>query len=118
MVQLAIEGDGGTNFDTRKITVYPKPRINYTFNDSVVLSESQNNQPDIINFYNQTEHGQNYQWFFDLVSNDTAEFSQGVRRGDYQVQTTDANPSWTFPKVGVYYTALIATSERGCHDIV
>ena len=31
IVRLSVEGDGGTNWDYKKITVYPKPVVSFSF---------------------------------------------------------------------------------------
>jgi PKD repeat protein len=111
-VKLVVEGDGGTNWDYQIITVNPKPEIDFTFNDSIVFVRSQNQPDEIISFYNHTNYGQNYYWFFEETSEDgTIPLVDTAN-----AQSTDEQPTWYYENPGTYNIILLACSGEGCSD--
>ncbi len=104
--KLVVKGDGGTNWDYKIVTVYPKPDISFSFNDSSVFDSSQTKGYDKINFYNQTKFGNKYAWYFDYN-----ELMDGKDADSYA-----KDPIWFYKDTGVYYVALVATSDEGCID--
>ena len=102
--RLVVRGDGGTNWDYKIITVYPKPEAAFNFNDSLAFVRSQNRPVDSINFYNETMNGSSYEWYF--------ENNLDTRIPD----ATSKNPSHYYSDTGTYYVALIAQSAEGCTD--
>jgi hypothetical protein len=113
-VRLVVYGDGGANSDTRLVTVYPNPTANFSFNDSSVFMASQNQDPDIISFYNSTLDGDNYWWFF--TNQDPPESNPVFYEGN--AESTEKNPTWFYDAEGTYYVALIAQSDLGCYDTI
>jgi PKD repeat protein len=99
LVRLAVEGDGGTNWDYKRITVYPKPVVTFSFAPGLVLEESQTEPATPVKFFNTTNNGINYWWDF----------------GDEN--TSDVfEPSHVYADTGHYYVTLIAESGEGCFD--
>ena len=104
-VRLVIYGDGGTNWDYKLVTVYPKPEVDFSFNDSVVIVQSQVESNDTINFYNHTKFGQRWEWYFD---------ANNLESGLYD--SDEKNPTHFYTDTGTYHVALLAESEYGCID--
>ncbi|MBN1599620.1 MAG: PKD domain-containing protein [Bacteroidales bacterium] len=102
--KLIVRGDGGTNWDYRLITVYPKPIVDFSFNDSVVFVRSQNRPDEVINFYNHTQFGENYEWYFEN------NLDGGIP------DSYEQNPTWYYSETGTYYVALVAQSDQTCLD--
>jgi PKD repeat protein len=103
-VRLLVEGDGGSAWATRLITVHPKPEVDFSFNDSIVFVQSQNRPNEIINFYNHTKFGQVYEWYFNN------NLDGGVP------DLNEMNPTWHYEQLGTFYVALVANSGEGCVD--
>jgi hypothetical protein len=99
LVRLAVAGDGGTNWDYKQITVYPKPLVNFTFAPGLVLEESQTEPPTPVKFFNTTNNGSSFWWDF----------------GDDETSTV-FEPSHIYADTGHYYVTLIAESGEGCYD--
>ncbi len=106
-VKLQVTGDGGTNYDYKIVTVYPKPEVDFYFNDSIVFDSSQTKGYDWINFYNETKYASDsgYNWYFDVENNFGG-----------TPDSREANPSWYYTEVGEYYVGLIAFTTDGCSD--
>ena len=104
--KLVVRGDGGTNWDYKIITVYPKPEISFSFNDSIVFDSSQTKGYDNISFYNMTKFGNEYAWYFDVK-----ELLNGGGP-----DSRDKDPIWHYKDTGTYHVALIAMSGEGCYD--
>ncbi len=99
-VTLTIEGDAGKMSDYKLITVYPKPTVDFSFNDTIVSRVI-----DSVNFYNHSKNATAYYWYFD---------SEDIFSGNYS--STDTAPSWVYDEPGLYYPALIAKSTEECYD--
>ncbi len=106
-VRLQVTGDGGTNYDYKIITVYPRPEVDFYFNDSIVFDSSQTKGYDWINFYNETKYASDsgYNWYFDAENNFGG-----------TPDSREANPSWYYTETGEYYVGLIAFTTDGCSD--
>jgi PKD repeat protein len=102
--KLVVRGEGGTNWDYKIISVYPKPEVAFTFNDSVAFVTSQNRPDEYINFYNQTMLGSLYEWYFEN------NLESGVP------DDTEKDPSHHYTKIGTYYVALVSKSSESCSD--
>ncbi len=98
-VTLEIEGDGGINYDYKIVKVNPKPIVDFAFNDSLVFVRSQNQDDEIINFYNQTMFGIEHEWDFG--------------DGSYSYEK---DPTHFYSDTGIYYVTLISTTDKGCMD--
>jgi PKD repeat protein len=115
-VKLIVRGDGGTNWDSRLITVHPKPDVNFTFNDSILFIRSQNHPDELVSFYNYTEHGQDYYWGFNLPTNDYNDIPFYMDTARVAFDSVNKNTTWFYDKPGDYYVFLKTTSEYGCED--
>jgi PKD repeat protein len=104
--KLVVRGAGGTNWDYKIITVYPKPEVEFTFNDSIVFDSSQTKGYDYINFYNQTRFGNTWEWYFD-----SEEFFSGGAPDSYE-----KDPVWHYDDIGTYHVVLVASSDEACKD--
>lgn len=113
-VRLVVKGDGGPNSDIRIVTIDPRPTAAFSFNDSAVFRASQNQEPDIISFYNQTRDGDNYWWFFNNQEQEDAWPIFNIANAE----STEKHPTWFYEAEGFYYVALIAESNLGCYDTV
>jgi len=99
VAKLFVEGDGGLNWDYKKITVYPKPDVNFTFTPEKVLVESQITDPKPVKFFNHTEDGESFEWLF----------------GDGDM-SFEEEPSHIYRDTGLFNVTLIATTPFGCMD--
>ncbi len=99
MIRLSVSGDGGTNWDYKRITVYPKPVIDFTFAPDFVFEETQTEPPTPIKFFNSTIEGNTYLWDF----------------GDGNT-STEFEPIHVYADTGHYYITLISESTEGCVD--
>lgn len=102
-VTLTVEGDYGVMSDYKIIEVYPKPIVDFTFNDTVVSIDI-----DTINFYNHSSNAVEYYWYFN---------SEDIFSGNYN--SIEENPKWVYTTPGAptpYYPALIAMSTEDCYD--
>ncbi len=108
-VTLTVEGDYGKMSDYKIIRVFPKPTIDFAFNDTVVSINI-----DTVNFYNHSLYAIENYWYFD---------SENIFSGNYDSE--EVNPNWTFSEPGElgpdgkpipYYPALIAKSAEECYD--
>jgi PKD repeat protein len=99
IVRLSVQGDGGTNWDYKKIVVHPKPVVDFSFTPDYAWLRSQNEDGTPIKFFNTTQMGSNYLW----------EFGDGETSSDFQ-------PLHEYMAVGTYYITLIAESGEGCLD--
>ncbi len=99
IVKLIVEGDGGLNWDYKKITVFSKPDIDFTFAPELVMVQSQTEDPSPVKFFNSTMNGNKYFWEFgdDSTSN-------------------EKEPTHIYIATGSYYIKLTATSVEGCVD--
>jgi PKD repeat protein len=111
-VKFIVHGDGGTNWAYRIITVNPKPEIDFNFNDSIVFVRSQNRPDEVVNFYNHTNYGENYWWFFE----ETPEAGEEPVVDMANAQSTEENPTWAYEHTGTYHVVLIAESGESCLD--
>jgi PKD repeat protein len=99
IVRLSVEGDGGFNWDFKKITVYPKPHVDFSFTPDYAWLRSQNEDGTPIKFFNTTQLATNYLW----------EFGDGETSSEFQ-------PLHEYMAVGTYFITLIAESGEGCLD--
>jgi len=99
MVKLTVQGDGGYNWDYKKITVFSKPRIDFTFNPELVMVADQQRPATPVKFFNNTQLGEKYIWDF----------------GDNSSSTLK-EPEHIYNEPGKYYVTLIAESSEGCID--
>jgi PKD repeat protein len=99
IVRLLVQGDGGSNWDYKTITVYPKPIADFSFTPDYAWLGSQNEAGTPIKFFNTTRQGVSYIWQF----------------GDTEV-SNEFQPQHEYLKVGTFYVTLIAESGEGCMD--
>ncbi len=99
IVRLSVEGDGGTNWDYKRITVYPKPVVDFSFTPDYAWLGSQTEDGTPIKFFNTTQDGLDYLW----------EFGDGETSAEFQ-------PEHEYMSTGTFYITLIAESGEGCLD--
>jgi len=99
IAKLFVEGDGGLNWDYKKIIVYPKPDVNFSFTPEKVLVESQITDPKPVKFFNHTEDGESFEWLF----------------GD-GAMSFEEEPSHIYRDTGLFNVTLIAITPFGCMD--
>ncbi|MBN1118201.1 MAG: gliding motility-associated C-terminal domain-containing protein [Bacteroidales bacterium] len=105
-IKLLVRGEGGTNWDSKTVDVYPQPEADFIISDTSTTVGSQTKDDDLIKFYNKTKYGAEYEWFFDKES-----FLNGGIADSY-----DKEPTYAYPEVGDYQVVLVAKSEYGCFD--
>ena len=101
IVRLSVQGDGGSNWDYKKVTVYPKPVAGFSFTPEYAWLQSQTEDGTPIKFFNTTQHGETYLW----------EFGDGETSSEFQ-------PQHEYMAVGTYYITLITESGEGCLDTI
>ena len=104
LVRLAVSGDGGTNWDHKRIFVYPKPVVNFYFDPDTVLKQSESfYEPAVpVKFFNATDIQENGQYWWDFGDGDGS---------------TEFKPVHVYDdSVGHYFITLIAESVDGCVD--
>ncbi|MBN2275775.1 MAG: PKD domain-containing protein, partial [Bacteroidales bacterium] len=104
MVRLSVSGDGGTNWDYKRIFVYPKPVVNFYFDPDTVLKQSESfNEPAIpVKFFNATDIQEDGKYWWDFGDGSTS---------------TEFKPIHIYnDSVGHYYITLIAETAEGCLD--
>ena len=99
IVRLTVRGDGGSNWDYKKVTVYPKPIANFSFTPDYAWLRSQTEDGTPIKFFNTTQQGVIYTW----------EFGDGETSNEFQ-------PMHEYMALGSYYITLITESGEGCLD--
>jgi gliding motility-associated-like protein len=99
IVRLSVEGDGGSNWDYKKIIVYPKPTVSFAFSPDYAWLGSATETGTPIKFFNTTRQGQTYEW----------NFGDGERSTEFQ-------PFHEYMSLGTYYITLISESGEGCLD--
>ncbi len=99
IVRLSVEGDGGTNWDYKKIIVYPKPIVSFAFSPDYAWLGSATEPGTPIKFFNTTRQGQTYEW----------EFGDGESSTEFQ-------PLHEYMSLGTFYITLISESAEGCLD--
>ncbi len=99
IVRLAVQGDGGSNWDYKKVTVYPKPLVSFSFTPDYAWLGSQTEPGTPIKFFNTTQQGVSYLW----------EFGDGKTSSEFQ-------PLHEYMATGSYYITLTAESGEGCED--
>jgi PKD repeat protein len=99
IVRLSVQGDGGSNWDYKKVIVYPKPEVSFSFTPDYAWVRSQTEDGTPIKFFNTTQQGNGYLW----------EFGDGETSNEFQ-------PSHEYMSIGTYYITLIAESIEGCLD--
>jgi PKD repeat protein len=99
IVRLSVEGDGGTNWDYKRVTVYPKPVVDFSFTPDYAWLGSQTEDGTPIKFFNTTQDGISYTW----------EFGDGEISSDFQ-------PEHEYMSTGTFYITLISESGEGCLD--
>ncbi len=99
IVRLSVSGDGGSNWDYKTVTVYPKPVANYTFAPDSAWVRSQTEAGTPIKFFNLSGSGSSYIWDFD----------DGQSSYEYQ-------PQHEYDAVGRYYVILRVENTYGCLD--
>ena len=99
IVRLSVAGDGGSNWDYKKIIVYPKPVVSFSFTPEYAWLASQTEEGTPIKFFNTTQEGTAYLW----------EFGDGETSQEFQ-------PQHEYLALGTFYITLIAESGEGCFD--
>ncbi|MFO7659261.1 MAG: PKD domain-containing protein [Bacteroidales bacterium] len=99
IVKLVVEGDGGLNWDYKKVVVHSKPEIDFTFAPGLVMLRSQTEDDTPVKFFNSTMLGNDYTWEF----------------GDGQT-SFEKEPAHVYEDTGKFYVTLVATSIEGCTD--
>ncbi len=100
IAKLFVEGDGGLNWDYKKITVYAKPDIDFSFSPALVMEPSSTEAGDTVKFFNNTRMGEEYIWDF----------------GDNTLLSFKFEPWHLYEDTGHYFVTLICTSGEGCVD--
>lgn len=98
-VRLTVTGDGGTNSDIKRITVFSQPDVDFVFSPEYVLLESQTQDHTPVNFFNSTQPEGVYMW----------DFGDGG-------SSNEPNPEHIYYEAGEYYITLMATTAEGCID--
>jgi PKD repeat protein len=99
IIRLSVHGDGGSNWDYRKVTVYPKPLVSFSFTPDYAWIRSQSEDGTPIKFFNTTQEGNSYLW----------DFGDGETSHEFQ-------PMHEYMSIGSFYITLIASSDEGCMD--
>jgi len=99
MIRLDVRGDGGSNRDYRKVTVFPKPVAAFSFDPDTVWVRSQTEDGTPVKFFNLSGNGAYYWW----------EFGDGVTSAEFQ-------PAHEYLNTGQYFIRLITESGEGCFD--
>jgi len=99
IVKLTVQGDGGYNWDYKKVTVHSKPKIDFTFSPELVMVADQQRPATPVKFFNNTQLGEKYIW--DFGDNSTSIIKE---------------PEHIYNAPGKYYVTLIAESSEGCID--
>ncbi len=99
IVRLSVEGDGGTNWDYKRITVHPQPVADFSFTPAHANLRSQTEEGTFIKFFNTTRDGLSYTWEF----------------GDGET-STEKEPKHEYMSIGTFYITLVAESSKGCLD--
>ena len=99
IVRLSVQGDGGSNWDYKRVTVYPKPVVSFSFTPDYAWLKSQTEDGTPIKFFNTTQQGISYLW----------QFGDGETSSEFQ-------PQHEYLAIGSYYITLIAESGEGCLD--
>ena len=60
VVKLTVEGDGGLNWDYKRIIVHSKPIIDFTFAPELVMEGSSIEDDTPVKFFNSTLLGEDY----------------------------------------------------------
>jgi PKD repeat protein len=99
IVRLSVAGDGGSNWDYKTVTVYPKPVANYSFAPDSAWVASQTEPGTAIKFFNLSGSGMSYTWDFD----------DGETSHEFQ-------PQHEYDQIGQYYITLTAKNTYDCLD--
>lgn len=99
IVRLSVEGDGGTNWDFKKVTVFKTPDVNFEFYPDSAAVRSQNEEGTPVSFLNYTDEAVYYEWQFD----------DGSTSNEFE-------PQHEYLDIGKYYVTLQATNAEGCSD--
>lgn len=99
IVRLSVSGDGGSNWDYKTVTVYPKPVANYSFAPDSAWVRSQTEAGTPIKFFNLSGSGSSYIWYFD----------DGQSSHEYQ-------PQHEYDAIGRYFITLQVENTYGCLD--
>ncbi len=99
-VRLTIKGDGGEVSDYKIVDVIPQPKVNFSFNDTIVFVED-----DEIIFYNYTEGGIDYAWYFNADNIESGQF-----------ESKEFEPYYSYSDTGTFYVGLISSSVENCYD--
>ena len=99
MIRLTVSGDGGSNWDYKQVTVFPKPVVSFAFAPDTVMLASQNEKETTVKFFNTTFNGIHYWWDF-----------------DDETYSTEFEPAHIYTATGQYWPVLIAESVDGCFD--
>ncbi|MBN1144585.1 MAG: PKD domain-containing protein [Bacteroidales bacterium] len=103
IVRLTVQGDGGSNWDYKTITVHPKPVANFDFEPDSAWVRSQTEAGTPIKFFNLSGPGYSYSWDFDKDNRDPA-------------TSNEYEPSHEYQEEGAYYVTLMVENIFGCLD--
>jgi PKD repeat protein len=107
MVRLIVNGPGGINVDSKEITVYANPEVDFTFAPSEVLKESQTEPSEEIKFYNNTNFAESYEWYY--------RYDADYERIE-EPFSVEKEPFLTLNDTGYYWVTLVAETSHGCRD--
>lgn len=99
IIRLNVSGDGGENWDYKKVTVHPKPVAEFSFVPESVYVRSQTEEGTLVKFFNTSKDGSEYLWDF----------------GDGSI-STEYQPQHEYMEVDEYWVTLITGSNYGCYD--
>jgi PKD repeat protein len=64
IIKLEVEGDGGTNWDFKEITVHETPLVDFDYYPDVAQAAGVGELPDTVYFRNLTKYGEQFVWTF------------------------------------------------------
>lgn len=103
IVRLTVQGDGGSNWDYKTVTVHPKPAANFDYEPDSAWVRSQTEAGTPIKFFNLSGTGYSYTWDFDQENRDPA-------------TSNEFEPSHEYLEEGAYYVTLMVENVFGCLD--
>ncbi len=103
IVRLTVQGDGGSNWDYKTITVHPKPAAKFDFEPDSAWVRSQTEPGTPIKFFNLSGAGYSYNWDFDDEDRDIS-------------TSNEYEPLHEYLEEGAYFVTLMVENTFGCLD--
>jgi PKD repeat protein len=103
IIRLAVQGDGGSSWDYKTVTVHPKPVANFDYEPDSAWVRSQTEPGTPIKFFNLSGPGYSYKWDFDRENRDPA-------------TSSEYEPQHEYLEEGEYYVTLMVENVYGCLD--